>query len=239
MLASFIEGYDEAHAIDKTLEAEFSSILKQCNIVEGPVEALLGSQTKSSDPEDESCHSSIIDSTHQRSSCVDLDDLQTTETGVANPFPTLRSIANGTYYSSSIFPRWIGRRRNKSLFFSRIIEDIKNPLLNPNAIHDREAIDMLDIECRDDVLDNTRQTSGRDQSRLDTIGDYESTSICLLFAMYPLPRPVLRVIGPSFARDRRKGRFQKSDTAIGSKKEFSPTSGRPPRSPVSPRNPRP
>mmetsp|Transcript_29189 Transcript_29189/g.68596 ORF Transcript_29189/g.68596 Transcript_29189/m.68596 type:complete len:126 (+) Transcript_29189:1936-2313(+) len=122
-----------------------------------------------------------------------------------------------------------------------MIEDIKNPLLNPNAIHDRESMDMIyikeeEFDFRDDVQDNTNQLLEGDASRLDTIGGVESSSVVSSLRNASFAAPVLRAIGTTFARERRKGKFQKLHIARGSKNGISPTSGLPPRSPSSTRN---
>mmetsp|Transcript_11550 Transcript_11550/g.33214 ORF Transcript_11550/g.33214 Transcript_11550/m.33214 type:complete len:126 (+) Transcript_11550:2016-2393(+) len=121
-----------------------------------------------------------------------------------------------------------------------MIEDIKNPLLNPNAIHDRESMDMIyikeeEFDFRDDVQDNTNQLLEGDASRLGTIGDVDSSSVVSSLRNASFAAPVLRAIGTTFARERRKGKFQKMHIATGSKNGISPTSGLPPRSPSSTR----
>ena len=227
--------------IDKALEDEFIYILKKCNIFEEHDESVISSQKKPSGQAEESCHSSILDSTHFCRSSIALDDMQTSTANSVNPASIMRSSADCNYHSSIIFRGWKGRRRSKLISLPRNTDDFKNPLLNPNAIHDRQSMNMLDIkeereDCRDDVPEEKGRFFDGEHSCLDKVIDFESIAMESSLCKVTLAAPMIRALGPSFTKRRRKVRFQKLHTVtIGAKAGISPSNGRPPMSPASSR----
>ena len=123
------------------------SILRQCNMYPETtnIPAMPCISENGSRLDEESQHSSILDSTHIRNSpgiLSTLHDLAVTK-GTCNFFPSkLRG--------------WKSRRRTNH---QPATDDNRSPLLNPNAIHERQSLNMLDIEedWTDDWSDNDDQ----------------------------------------------------------------------------------
>ena len=131
--------------IDKALEEEFLSVLQRCNIYQHenkniavvPHLNLSESDSRSevesdSRSDDESLHSSIQDSSHVRdcSGIVLIEDTNTIEVAGCDCFP-------------GKFRGWKSKLRIKNLASD---DTTRSPLLNPNAIHERRSLDLVNIE---------------------------------------------------------------------------------------------
>ena len=223
------------------------SILKQCNIFPGNndfpessviSESLSSSQTQFSGPDEESCHSSILDSTHFSDDNARGLDIHTL-TSISNPASTKRSSRSDCDVSPSKLRGWKVRRRTKSFLLpSENTDDSTNPLLNPNATHERRSLDMLTIDeedCSNDQEKKTRRKMDGEYCCTATNADFDSSSATAssLHKVAFRAIPMVRVRGPPFTRHRRNCKSHTLDTTRGDKKGTSPPSGRPRKSPYS------
>ena len=133
-------------SIDEALEEEFMSILQQCNIYPETIDVPEMPYISPNDSrfDEESMHSSIVDSSHIRESSGIPEVL---EFAVKSSCDFVPSKPRG----------WKSKRRTKAQPSSG--DDSQSPLLNPNAIHDRQSLNMENVEEKwiKDLSDNDEQ----------------------------------------------------------------------------------
>jgi hypothetical protein len=212
LFLSFIHPYANT---DKTLEEEFLSILKPCDISPRNIDCtemslisnnidktleeeffsilkLCGISPRSFDGE--SCHNSIIDSA-LRSNNIRASDMHTTVVIPTNLTSTMCP-------SSARCPRI-------EFPISKLMDDPTtcSPLLNPNAIHERRSLDILKIKedcCNDDgVPENEKQELDVGDCYYATTTNLSSNTHSFRKKMYRCALPMVRVLSPPFARHQR------------------------------------
>lgn len=203
---------------DKVLDDEFLSILKQCNIYPGnrnvPESPCISENHLQWD--EESLHSSILDSTNSRDSLGTLEDRHSiVTTTMKNSTRMKRSgVISGCDFFPCKFRGWKGRRRTKPklvLVSEQHTDDTKSPLLNPNAIHERRSLNMLNIEedrsCDEQQENTVHQILTRENQSVSTTIDLDPPATASSSSS-PATAPLIRVISPSFARHPRQWNFR-------------------------------
>lgn len=198
---------------DKALEEEFLSVLRQCNSFTESDDFLPSFSSKSgiisptlvTHLEDESCHSSILDSMHRSDSIRGLD--YTKQTGT-------ETVVDSVLY------RLTGRRQTKShvpvLQCENTDDDSSSPLLNPNAIHERHSLNIFYVEeeeNQDGSESSDRQGTDREHCNLAGGADMTSMTGKPSDRKVPLSINIVRTLGSSFLRntmhDKFHGKFHK------------------------------
>ena len=167
--------------------------------------------------DEESLHSSILDSTHARDSIGTLQNRhsigRTTmnkSTGSTKRFGVIRS---GCHFFRFKFRGWKSRKRTKPklvLVSEKCTDDTKSPLLNPNAIHERRSLNILTID-EDWIYDDEQEKMMQTLSTRDAASSSSSP-----LSLSPGSTPLIRVLSPSFARHPR----QWNDCDIGAFASF-------------------